>query len=171
MTLGSRDEKIKTATELVSQVFDWAQDISPSQPLTVGIWEYNKQWQPIENSLNELILNRSDIISFHCYEPREKLTAVIESLKTHGRPLLCTEWLARTAGSTVDLLEVFDEHGVGAINWGLVDGRTQTRFPWRSWTEPVTDEEPWFHELLHRDGSPYDSKEVDVFRRLTSLHT
>jgi hypothetical protein len=170
LTLGSREEKIKVATELVSQVFDWAQEISPSQPLTVGIWEYNEHWQPAENSLNALILDRSDIISFHCYEPREKLTAVIESLKTYGRPLLCTEWLARTAGSTVDLLEVFSQHGVGAINWGLVDGRTQTRFPWRSWTEPVTDEEPWFHELLHRDGSPYDSKEADIFRHLTSLH-
>jgi hypothetical protein len=170
LTLGSREEKIKVATELVSQVFDWAQEISPSQPLTVGIWEYNEHWQPAENSLNALILDRSDIISFHCYEPREKLTAVIESLKTYGRPLLCTEWLARSAGSTVDLLEVFSQHGVGAINWGLVDGRTQTRFPWRSWTEPVTDEEPWFHELLHRDGSPYDSKEADIFRHLTSLH-
>ena len=170
LTLGSRDEKIKTATELVSQVFDWAQEISPAQPLTVGIWEYNEQWRPAENSLNALILDRSDIISFHCYEPREKLTAVIELLTTHGRPLLCTEWLARTAGSTVDLLEVFAEYGVGAINWGLVDGRTQTRFPWRSWTEPVTDDEPWFHELLHRDGSPYDSKESEIFRRLTSLH-
>lgn len=170
LKLGSRDEKIKTATELVSQVFDWAHEISPSQPLTVGIWEYNSQWQPAENSLNELILNRSDIISFHCYEPREKLSAVIDSLKTFGRPLLCTEWLARTAGSTVDLLEVFAEQGVGAINWGFVDGRTQTRFPWRSWTEPVTDEEPWFHELLHQDGTPYEVNEVEIFRRLTSLH-
>lgn len=171
LKLGSRDEKIRTATELVSQVFDWAREISPSQPLTVGIWEYNSHWKPAENSLNELILNRSDIISFHCYEPREILTAVIESLKTFGRPLLCTEWLARTAGSTVDLLEVFAEHGVGAINWGFVDGRTQTRFPWRSWTEPVTDEEPWFHELLHRDGSPYDVEEIETFRRLTSQHS
>ena len=171
LKLGSREEKIKTATELVSQVFDWAQEISPAQPLTVGIWEYNAQWHPAENTLNELILNRSDIISFHCYEPREKLIAVIEQLKTFGRPLLCTEWLARTAGSTVDLLEVFDEYGVGAINWGFVDGRTQTRFPWHSWTEPVTDEEPWFHELLHRDGTPYDAKEVEIFRHHTSQHS
>ena len=36
LTLGSRDEKIKTATELVSQVFDWAQEISASQPLTTS---------------------------------------------------------------------------------------------------------------------------------------
>jgi len=65
------------------------------------------------------------------------LAAVIKSLASHGRPLLCTEWLARSVGSTVDLLSVFKEAGVGAINWGLVDGRTQTRFPWRSWTEQV----------------------------------
>ncbi|NIR40817.1 MAG: 1,4-beta-xylanase, partial [Actinobacteria bacterium] len=53
------------------------------------------------------------------------------------------------------------------INWGLVDGRTQTRFPWRSWTEPVDDDEPWFHELLHADGAPYSEAEAQVFRRLT----
>ena len=138
--------------------------------MTVGIWEYNDDSQPADNPLNQLILERSDIISFHCYEPRTKLSAVIKGLQAHGRPLLCTEWLARSAGSSVDLLEVFADSGVGALNWGLVDGRTQTRFPWRSWTEPVDNNEPWFHELLHADGAPYDAEEIKVFRRLADQH-
>ena len=168
LKLGSRKEKIATATELVGTVFDWAREVGVSQPLTVGVWEYEKNGEIVNNSLNQLIIDRSDIISFHCYEPREKLAAVIKSLASHGRPLLCTEWLARSVGSTVDLLSVFKEAGVGAINWGLVDGRTQTRFPWRSWTEQVNVDEPWFHELLHPDGSAYDETEVETFRRLTS---
>jgi hypothetical protein len=168
LKLGSRDEKIATATELVGTVFDWAREVGVNQPLTVGVWEYEKNGEIVNNSLNQLIIDRSDIISFHCYEPREKLAAVIKSLASHGRPLLCTEWLARSVGSTVDLLSVFKEAGVGAINWGLVDGRTQTRFPWRSWTEQVDANEPWFHELLHPDGSAYDETEVETFRRLTS---
>ena len=168
LKVGSRNEKIATATELVATVFDWARKVAVTQPLTVGVWEYEKDGQVATNSLNQLIVDQSDIISFHCYEPREKLTAVINALTTHGRPLLCTEWLARSAGSTVDLLSVFKDAGVGAINWGLVDGRTQTRFPWRSWTEQVDVDEPWFHELLHPDGTAYDVQEIETFRRLTS---
>ena len=82
--------------------------------------------------------------------------------------MVCTEWLARSAGSTVDLLPRFRDRAVGALNWGLVDGRTQTRFPWTSWIEPVPDDEPWFHELLHPDGRPYDETEAEIFRRTTS---
>ena len=168
LKVGSRNDKIATATELVATVFDWARKVAVTQPLTVGVWEYEKDGQVATNSLNQLIVDQSDIISFHCYEPREKLTAVINALTTHGRPLLCTEWLARSAGSTVDLLSVFKDAGVGAINWGLVDGRTQTRFPWRSWAERVNNDEPWFHELLHSDGTAYDAQEVETFRRLTA---
>lgn len=165
----SRPAKAAAATALVDQVFDWARTVDPSQPLTVGVWEYGDDRRPVDNELNRVALGRSDVISFHCYDPRAELTATIDALAEHGRPLVCTEWLARTAGSTVDLLEVFAEHGCGAINWGLVDGRTQTRFPWRSWTESVPDDEPWFHELLRRDGTPYDETEAEIFRRLTGV--
>lgn len=165
---GSGADKSRAATELLDVVFDWSRELDPTQPLTAGIWEYESNHRPTANDLNTLILERSDIITFHCYEPADALTAVIDRLSVHDRPLVCTEWLARTAGSTVDLLDVFATHGVGAINWGLVDGRTQTRYPWRSWTEPVDDDEPWFHELLHADGTPYDDDEAATFRRLTA---
>ena len=167
MASGSREQKAAAATGLLDCVFDWAREVDPSQPLTVGIWEYGPDQRPADNPLNQLILARSDIISFHCYEPRAQLNAVIDALSDYDRPLLCTEWLARTAGSTVDLLEVFSTRNIGAINWGLVDGRTQTRYPWKSWSEPVGDDEPWFHELLHEDGSPYDADEAALFKRLT----
>ena len=163
---GSRDRKAAAATALCDRVFDWAQEAAPSQPLTVGVWEWGDDNRVVPNDLNRLALERSDIVSFHCYDPAPKLEAVIDGLAEHGRPMLCTEWLARTAGSTVDLLEVFASRDVGAINWGLVDGRTQTRFPWKSWTEPMDDDEPWFHELLHVDGRPYDKDEVALFQRL-----
>lgn len=164
---GSRDRKIAAATGLVDRVFDWVRDVGPSQPLTVGLWEWRSDGRPADNPLNDLVLRRSDVVSFHCYEPEDRLRAVIDALRVHDRPLVCTEWLAREAGSTVDLLEVFADEGVDALNWGLVDGRTQTRFPWRSWTEYVADDEPWFHELLRADGSPYDEAETERFRRVT----
>ena len=114
--------------------------------------------------MNRLILSRSDVVSFHCYAPEPALRTVIGSLATHGRPLVCTEWLARPEGSTIDLLEGFKAAGVGAINWGLVDGRTQTRLPLRTWWETVDEDEPWFHELPRVDGSPYDVDEIAVIR-------
>jgi endo-1,4-beta-mannosidase len=169
MANGSREGKAAAATDLLQSVFSWAREIDPAQPVTAGIWEYADDHQPADSALNQLILEHSDIISFHCYEPRAQLMAVIDALSKYERPLLCTEWLARTAGSTVDLLNVFADRNVGAINWGLVDGRTQTRFPWKSWTEVIDDDEPWFHELLRGDGSPYDVSEVEIFKQLTSL--
>lgn len=165
---GTRERKTGCATELVATIFDWAREVETSQPLTVGVWEFAPDARPIDNSLNTLILERSDIISFHCYEPRARLASVIETLREFARPLLCTEWLARTVGSTIDLLDLFAELSVGAINWGLVDGKTQTRFPWRSWMEAVGEDEPWFHELLHPSGRPYDPEEIAIFRRVTA---
>ena len=164
---GSRPEKAGHATALAREVFGWVRETRVVQPLTVGVWEYDDSHRPVDGVMNRMALAESDIISFHCYSPAPVSSAVIDSLSSYGRPLLCTEWLARSAGSTVDLLPIFRERNVGAINWGLVDGRTQTRFPWRSWTEDVGDDEPWFHELLRRDGSPYDIAEAAVFRGVT----
>ena len=169
MKSGSRAEKTEHATGLARQVFSWARASAPSQPLTMGVWEYGTDNTPAPNPYNELALEMSDIVSFHCYSPRDVLESVIDNLSVHGRPLLCTEWLARTAGSTANLLPVFRERNVGAINWGLVDGRTNTRFPWRSWTEKVDDDEPWFHELLRVDGTPYSAEEAEIFRRTSGI--
>lgn len=167
MRSGSRADKTAHATALAREVFAWARDAAPSQPLTMGVWEYDSNLAPVAGPYADLALGESDIISFHCYLPGVELESVVTNLAGHGRPLLCTEWLARSAGSTVDLLAVLRGRNVGAINWGLVDGRTNTRWPWRSWTEEMTDDEPWFHELLNADGTPHSRAEVDIFRAVT----
>jgi len=166
---GTRERKSAAACGLLEQVFEWARETGAQQPLTVGVWEYGADHVPVANDFNTIALAMSDIVSFHCYMPEAALRGVITSLAAHGRPLLCTEWLARSEGSVAALLPVFRELNIGAINWGLVDGRTQTRFPWRSWTEKVTDDEPWFHELLHRDGTPYDPEEASLFRSVSPV--
>ena len=56
-----------------------------------------------------------------------------------GRPILCTEYMARTLGSTVEgILPIAKRYNIGALNWGLVAGKTQTYFPWDSWDHPYT---------------------------------
>ena len=110
---GSCEAKEASSAALVAEVFRWARSVAPSQPLSVGVWEYDDEHRTVPGPLNEAALANSDIITFHCYEPAGPLNAVIDVLESHGRPLVCTEWLARTAGSTADLLPVFrrsEEH-------------------------------------------------------------
>jgi hypothetical protein len=77
--------------------------------------------------------------------------------------------MARPAGSTFNPnLGYFQEQHVGAYNWGFVAGKTQTIFPWDSWTRTYTDEPPlWFHDIFRKDGTPYDLKEVQFIKSVT----
>jgi len=160
--------KSEAACGLVMQVFEWARSAGPGQPLTVGL--YGKIGDPDDPAaaINEIAARESDVISFHSYETPEAVAATVEALREHGRPLLCTEWLARTDGSTIEVLDVLAHADVHAFMWGFVDGRTQTRWPWTSWREPGQIDDPWFHELLHADGSAYDPAETAAIKRLTA---
>ena len=161
-------DKRSAVTPLVEAVFDWATEADPSQPLTVGIWIGVHGRPERVSRLNRISLARSDVLSFHSYRRRAPVRRAVAHLARYERPLLCTEWLARSSGSTVDLLEGFAQLGVGAYAWGLVSGRTQTIHPWTSWARPGRGEpDPWFHDLLRSDGSPYDTQEVGLLRRVT----
>lgn len=152
--------------DLLEQVWDWAEAADPLQPLTVGLFEF-PQWHPERASqVARIALERSDVISFHCYEGRKGLLRAIEELGRHGRPLLCTEWMCRPR-SPVGLAEVLREREVGAYSWGLVDGRTQTRYSWASWVRHDRPDRPWFHELLCGDGTAYDPAEAELLRQVS----
>lgn len=157
--------------ELLPQIFDWARSKKPTQPLTSGVW-IGDDWSPGAASLTSIQrtqLERSDVITFHNYEQPEAFVSRVAQLKKYGRPLICTEWLARGAGSNVDtILPIARRENIGMINWGFVDGAIQTRFPWDSWQRPYTMEPPtvWFHDLLKADGTPYRAREAELFRKL-----
>ena len=154
---------------LLPQVFAWARARAPEQPLTSGVW-IGDDWTPGSATLNAIQrtqLTQSDIISFHDYRWPEGFAARVAQLQRYGRPILCTEWMARGAGSTTDtVLPVARAANVGMINWGLVNGRTQTDLPWDSWQRPYVLERPtvWFHDLMRGDGTPYRAREADLFR-------
>ena len=76
--------------------------------------------------------------------------ARVKSLTAYGRPIICTEYMARSAGSTIDtVLPIGKRMNVGMINWGFVNGKTQTDMPWDSWQRPYVLRPPvvWFHDL------------------------
>lgn len=155
---GEQDAK---SLPLLAKAFQWAREASPSQPLTAGLWYDNAE-------LNALQIALSDIITFHNYGDSLSLSTQITELKRHGRPIICTEWLRRTGGSFPQThLPIFKREDVGCINWGLVSGKTQTIFPWGS-ERGTPEPEVWFHDLFRADGTPFDQREIAVFRALTS---
>ena len=151
---------------LLRDAFDWARDVSPSQPLTSGLW-----WNPVNplpQAIEQLLRDRSDIVSFHHYGPVDELRELCLRLRSEtDRPLLCTEYLARHLESRFEShLPLFRELAIGAISWGLVSGRTQTIHPWWSWFKDEARSEPrvWFHDILRSDGSAFDEAEVTFLR-------
>jgi len=151
--------------DLLNQIFDWATAVDPDQPITAGVFVGINGATERVSRVNRTMLSRSDVISFHSYAPGGKLASTIDYLGRYERPLLCTEWMARTLGSPADLIDVLADNNVSAWNWGLVDGRCQTKYSWTSWfRRPTDDEDPWFHDLLHPDGEPYDEKEAEMLR-------
>lgn len=162
--------KVARVEELLPKVFAWARSVHPVQPLTSGVWRGNWNDPAKESKTTKIQLEESDVISFHNYGWPEEFEARILSLKPLGRPLICTEYMARGNGSTFDgSLPIAKKYNVGAINWGLVAGKTQTYYPWDSWQRPYVLIQPaiWFHEVFRQDDTPYRQREVDLIRELT----
>jgi len=164
-------DKTARVTELLPQVFAWAREANPMQPLTSGVWAVDNSPDGADlGELQQIQLRESDIVTFHNYSWPEYFKRQIAWLKKYNRPVLCTEYMARSVGSTFDtVLPIAKQENVGAINWGLVAGKTQTYLPWDSWQHPyVLDQPPvWFHEVLRPDGTPYRQAEADLIRQLT----
>lgn len=163
--------KVDIILKLLPQVFAWARSARPTQPLTSGVWHGN--WSSFKSlpPMARIQIENSDIISFHNYGWPEQFAAAIKDLEQYHRPILCTEYMARGAGSLFDLdLPIAKQYHAGAINWGFVAGKTQTYLPWDSWQRPYVFTKPtvWFHDIFHPDGTPYREREVDIIRSLTA---
>ena len=166
--------KVQRVNELLPKVFAWARGVHPMQPLTSGVWEGNWSDPAKESRTTKIQLSESDVISFHDYGWPEQFEARIKELQQYKRPILCTEYMARGAGSTFDgSLPIARQYNVAAINWGLVAGKTQTFYPWDSWDRPYVRSQPtlWFHEVFRQDDTPYRQHEVDLIRKLTGRGT
>ena len=175
LSYGPRDlpyeDKAQRVLPLMARAFAWARAENPSQPLTSAVWTAGA-WPDNEtlSPLQKLQLHASDVISFHRYTPLAATQTTAEQLqREHGRPLLCTEYLARSHGNTFqDILPYFAAQKIAAYNWGAVAGKTQTIHDWPTWQKPDrTEPVPWHHDILRSDGEPYDSAETELIRSLT----
>jgi hypothetical protein len=153
---------------LLIKTFRTARAVDPTQPISAGIWIWNKsKWKMkrVWKIFYELQYNVSDFISFHNYSDQKSLSTQISAMKKADRPVVCTEYMSRPSSRFETHLPIFKQAGVHAINWGLVDGKTQTKFKWGT-PEGAPEPELWFHEIFHFDGTPYIAKEVEFIRKI-----
>lgn len=156
---------------LLPQVFAWSRNAHPTQPLTSGVWHGDWTSPETLSPIERVQIEQSDVITFHSYSWPEEFTSRIKQLSAYHRPIICTEFMARGAGSLFDtILPIAKQYHVGVINWGLVQGKSQTYLPWDSWQRPYVGIEPtvWFHDVFRHNGTPYRQSEIDLMRALTS---
>jgi hypothetical protein len=117
------------------------------------------------------MIEESDVISFHNYDRAEEFDKRIQWLQRYGRPILCTEYMSRGNGSTFQgSMPVAKKYKVAAFNWGLVNGKSQTIYPWDSWQKKYTAEPVlWFHDIFRVDGSAYSTEEITLIKTLTGV--
>jgi hypothetical protein len=152
----------KRSMNLLTKVFAWAHQINPSQPVSSGIW--NKKLV----DFNKFQIENSDVINYHNYDNDSSQKLAIDSLRIYGKPLICTEYMARRSNSLfTNVMPLLKKENVAAINWGLVSGKTNTIY---GWDDPHPDgSEPslWFHDIFRKDGTPYKQEEIDFIKKLT----
>ncbi|OBJ61763.1 cellulase family glycosylhydrolase [Mycobacterium sp. 1423905.2] len=161
-----RNDKLERVADLLPQVFRWARAVDPAQPLTSGVWQGSWGDPSQRSAIAGIQLDNADVITFHSYAKPAEFEGRIGELAPLGRPIICTEYLARSQGSTVEgILPVARRHNVGAFNWGFVAGKTQTYFPWDSWDHPYTSvPKAWFSDLVNPDGRPFSQSELQTIR-------
>ena len=151
---------LDSSIPLVKNAFRWAREAGNTQPLTVGVWKKDFA------ALNALSLSVSDVVSFHSYTGKvDVMQQAIDTLKAYGRPVISTEYMARTRGCTFQkMMPLLKKNNVGAINWGFVAGKTNTIFAWRTPLPDVAEPEVWFHDILRQDHTPFDPEEIEVIK-------
>jgi Cellulase (glycosyl hydrolase family 5) len=164
--------KIALILVLLPKVFNWVREARPTQPLTSGVWKGGWSSPGKLDAMEKIQIEMSDVISFHSYDKPEEFGRRIVWLRPYGRPILCTEYMARGNGSTFQgSLPIAKKYDVAAFNWGFVAGKTQTYLPWDSWQHPYIDRQPavWFHDIFRTDGTPYQEDEIDFIRAIIAV--
>ena len=160
----------KNALLLMEKVFQWARDEKPTQPLTVSAWHmpdpfFDSKIIPLTHEIDQRAMELSDVISVHAYCDPACLQATLSEITFHGKPILLTEWMARQVQSTYEsAFPTLKELKVGAYQWGLVKGKTQTHLPWPHVAHQYDGDQMWWHDVLDADGTFHNEQEGEVIR-------
>ena len=165
----SNDEHVNyliNTKKLMEKSFKWAREANPSQPITAPIWTDDPF---ISKMFSGAIENNCDVMSYHCYENIVKHYNIINRLKKHGRPIMCTEWLARHSGSTFNpALQFLKANKIASFSFGLKKGRIQTHlaWPWFLNSQLKGVNEIWLHDIFDENDNPYCPEECAYIKRI-----
>ena len=155
--------KRDTSFNLLRQVFVWAHQVGPDQPVSAGLWNWSFE------KLNTFQALNSDVLTYHDYDDAPSHERVLQLLKTHGKPMICTEYMARRNNSLFStILPLLKREHIGAINWGTVTGKTNTRYAWDTPMPDGGEPKLWFHDIFLKDGTPYKPEETEFIKKITS---
>ncbi len=157
-------DQFERSMPLLRNVFQWARSVAPSQPISSGVWNDDRRFQ----NLNKFQLDNSDIITYHNYNYVDHHQNAIDTLKRFGRPLICTEYMARRNGSIFQvIMPLLKKENVGAINWGFVSGKTNTIFAWDTPMPEGNEPLLWFHDIYRKNKTPFSNYEIDFIKKIT----
>ncbi len=146
---------------LLTKVFEWARAVNPDQPVSAGLWSWTL------NNLNKFQVSHSDVITYHDYNPVEDHLKVVQILKSFGKPLICTEYMARPRNSRFSTeLPMLKKENVAAVNWGFINGKSNTIYAWDTPLPDGSQPNEWFHDIFWPDGKPYREDEVNLIKKL-----
>ena len=159
-------DRVTSCLPLLVNAFRWAREVAPTQPLTACVWDFSER----ADGINQVLLALSDVNSIHLYLDGKQTREKVSQLQLLRKPILITEWLHRPNGNTIpDLLPWMKEQKIGAWQWGMIQGKTQTNLNWNTMGPsgtPDPNPELWQHDILHPDGSPYREEEIALYKSL-----
>ncbi|MBE0653409.1 MAG: hypothetical protein IH594_06405 [Bacteroidales bacterium] len=148
----------------------WAREQSPDQPVTISSI-YLKEHVYMDNEVVSRfreVASMNDVHNFHLYDLSHDRMQAIEDMVNMlkgiaDRPIVCTEAVARTRGGTfARSLSAFSGYHIHFYTWGMYTSDANWDVAWElSSFEPY---EPWFHDVLHPDGTPYDDRDIEWVR-------
>jgi hypothetical protein len=137
---------------LLKKVFEWSREVNPSQPLSAAVWSTDL------TDINRFQLTNSDVITYHNYDNEKIHLQTIDSLKKFGRPLICTEYMARLRNSTFFNIMPL-----------LKRGKTNTKYAWDSPMPDGAEPKIWFHDIFRPNGTAYSEAEIELIKSLTGV--
>lgn len=156
-------DQYERSFNLLKLVFQWARQVNPSQPISAGLWNNGDRLK----AMTSFMLNNSDVITYHNYSYIDDHKHAVDTLRKYGRPLICTEYMARRNGSLFHvIMPMLKKENVGAINWGFVSGKTNTIFAWDTPIEGGQEPDLWFHDIYRRNKTPFSQQEVEFIKKL-----
>ncbi len=167
--------RLSMSQPMIENVFRWLRECDPDAPLCADVWgagaDHPYGWLKdphIYADIERVVLELSDVISFHFYGDYTHAKMYLDVLKEYDRPLFNTEWMHRPFRSCIEThMPLWKKENVASYFFGFVNGKAQFNFVWEFIKNlPDIDTRLWMHDIFHYDFTPYDPDEIEVIKKL-----